>query len=86
MAPTGDAASVLTYSSGIITVNSAVSGKFNLGFYFQLANFTEIATNINYLFVNVSSPPYQTPPFYALSPNPTYTLSAGSSLDLNFDI
>jgi hypothetical protein len=34
----------------------------------------------------VTSPPLQTTPYFALPPNPTYTLFAGSSLDLIFDI
>ncbi len=61
-------------------------GNFYFGYYFKLAEFPEIITNTNYLFINVTDPPPQSAPFFTIGPSTSYTLTPGSSLDLVFEI
>ncbi len=76
---TGNNYYVLSYSNGVISINTTVVGKFFLQFYIELAKYAGIKTNTLNLFVNVTATPVDTAPYFSIAPSSSYTIYAGTT-------
>ena len=65
---------VLSYNNGLININTTVVGMFRLQFYLELAKYAGVKTNTLNLFVNVTTTPVNTAPYFSLAPSSSYTI------------
>ena len=86
MPAVGKSSYVLSYSNGLISINTTTAGMFYLQFYLELAKYAGVKTNTLNLFVNVSATPVNTAPYFSIAPSSSYTIYAGVAQELLLEV